>query len=253
MIDINFSSALIEQITIMTLLSFLVLIAFAIIWLKDLFAAVILLGVYSLAAAAIFVVMDAVDVAFTEAAVGAGISTILLLGALSLTEHEQKPQQHTNFVAIIIVLFTGSLLIYGTLDLPFYGSAVSAANTHPELAERFIFRSEAETGIPNMVTSVLASYRGYDTLGEIVVVFTAAVAVLALIGLRRIYREGEENEFGVVANNTTNSSAISTTSGTSTDETDIRFRRDGSIKTDYDNANQEKLAHDTQKDGGNNA
>ena len=227
MIDISFSTELIEQITIMTLLSFLVLIVFAIIWLKDLFAAVILLGVYSLAAAAIFVVMDAVDVAFTEAAVGAGISTILLLGALALTEHEQKPQTNKNPIAIIIVILTGGLLIYGTLDLPFYGSAVSAVNTHPEIAGRFIFQSGSETGVPNIVTSVLASYRGYDTLGETAVVFTAAIAVLALIGLRRIYRDDEE--FGQGTH-------------TRTDETDIKFQADGSIETQYKDANQDQLA-----------
>lgn len=188
------NTALVEQITIMILLSFLVFTVLAIIWLKDLFAAVILLGIYSLIAAAIFIVMDAVDVAFTEAAVGAGISTILLLGALSLTEHEQKPQQHNNILPIVIVIITGALLIYGTLDLPDYGAADSPANAHPELAGRFINESRTETGVPNIVTSVLASYRGYDTLGETAVVFTAAVAVLALIGLRRIYRR--EEDFG---------------------------------------------------------
>ena len=239
MLDIQFSSALIEQITIMSLLSFLVVIVFAIIWLKDLFAAVILLGIYSLAAAAIFVVMDAVDVAFTEAAVGAGISTILLLGALSLTKHEQKPQSNNNPVAIIIVLFTGGLLIYGTVDLPFYGSAASAVNTHPDIASRFIFQSESETGVPNIVTSVLASYRGYDTLGETAVVFTAAVAVLALIGLRRIYRNDDEQDFG---NNKT---------AEQKDETDIKFRADGTIKTKYKDANQTALnaARENTKDG----
>lgn len=195
MMNLSLHIALVEQITIMTLLSFLVVIVLSIIFLKDLFAAVILLGVYSLIAAAIFIVMDAVDVAFTEAAVGAGISTILLLGALSLTEHEQKPQKNGNVLAIFFVIITGALLIYGTLDLPYYGSAISAANTHPDLAYRFIFNSPTETGIPNMVTSVLASYRGYDTLGETAVVFTAAIAVLSLVGLRRIYQEGE-GEFG---------------------------------------------------------
>ena len=239
MLDIQFSSALIEQITIMSLLSFLVVIVFAIIWLKDLFAAVILLGIYSLAAAAIFVVMDAVDVAFTEAAVGAGISTILLLGALSLTKHEQKPQSNNNPVAIIIVLFTGGLLIYGTVDLPFYGSAASAVNTHPDIASRFIFQSESEIGVPNIVTSVLASYRGYDTLGETAVVFTAAVAVLALIGLRRIYRNDDEQDFG---DNKT---------AEQTDETDIKFRADGTIKTKYKDANQTALnaSRENAKDG----
>jgi multicomponent Na+:H+ antiporter subunit B len=196
MLNLNFDIVLIEQITIMTLLCFLVVTVIAIIWLKDLFAAVILLGVYSLIAATIFVVMDAVDVAFTEAAVGAGISTILLLGALSLTEHEQKPQENSNLIAIIFVIITGALLVYGTLDLPHYGSAFSASYTHPDLAQRFILESYGETGVPNIVTSVLASYRGYDTLGETAVVFTAAVGVLALVGLRRIY-QNDEQEFGV--------------------------------------------------------
>lgn len=177
---------MIEQITIMVLLAFLVITVLGIIWLKDLFAAVILLGMYSLTAAAIFVVMDAVDVAFTEAAVGAGISTILLLGALSLTEHKQKHQGHNNFVAILFVIITGALLIYGSLDIAAYGSLDSASYQHPLVAQWFIEKSFGETGMPNIVTSVLASYRGYDTLGETVVVFTAAVAVWSIIGLRHV-------------------------------------------------------------------
>lgn len=175
---------MIEQITIMVLLAFLVITVLGIIWLKDLFAAVILLGLYSLTAAAIFVVMDAVDVAFTEAAVGAGISTILLLGALSLTEHKQKPQTHNNWLAILFVIITGGLLIYGSLDIAAYGSLDSPSYLHPQLAQWYIEKSVGETGLPNIVTSVLASYRGYDTLGETVVVFTAATAVWSLIGLR---------------------------------------------------------------------
>jgi len=61
-----------EQLLIVVLLMFLVVCTIGIIYLRDLLAAVILLGIYSLTAAGIFVVMDAVDVAFTEAAVGAG-------------------------------------------------------------------------------------------------------------------------------------------------------------------------------------
>jgi multicomponent Na+:H+ antiporter subunit B len=81
------------------LLTFLAITAIGIIVLKDLLAGVILLGVYSLLAAGAFVVMDAVDVAFTEAAVGSGISTILFLGALSFTKHEQKKRSHDRWVA----------------------------------------------------------------------------------------------------------------------------------------------------------
>lgn len=176
---------MIEQLVIAVLLTFLVVSVIGIIMLRNLLAAVILTGLYSLTAAGIFVVMDAVDVAFTEAAVGAGISTILLLGALSLTSHEQKPLAHSNLPALVFVFCTGALLIYGSLDLPAYGSADSPAQTHPELAQRFIHESKGETGVPNIVTSVLASYRGYDTLGETVVVFTAGIAVLSLLGRRR--------------------------------------------------------------------
>jgi len=109
---------MIEQLVIVVLLTFLIVCTIGIIYLRDLLAAVILLGIYSLTAAGIFIVMDAVDVAFTEAAVGAGISTILLLGCLSHTTHTQKPQSHNNVWAIIMVSLTGLLLIYGTLDMP---------------------------------------------------------------------------------------------------------------------------------------
>jgi len=174
-----------EQLLIVVLLMFLVVCTIGIIYLRDLLAAVILLGIYSLTAAGIFVVMDAVDVAFTEAAVGAGISTILLLACLSHTSHIQKPQSHSNYWAIIMVSVTGLLLIYGTLDMPMYGDIMSPAQSHPDLAQRFINESGHEVGIPNVVTSVLASYRGYDTLGEVVVVFCAGIGVLTMLGLKR--------------------------------------------------------------------
>jgi len=183
-----------ETLTIMVLLAFLAIIAIGIIVLQDLLAGVVLLGLYSLVAAGAFVVMDAVDVAFTEAAVGAGISTILFLGALSFTKHEQKPRSHDSLTALFFVIVTGGLLIYGSLDMPHYGSSQAPAQVHPELAHHFITKSESEIGIPNVVTSVLASYRGYDTLGETVVVFTAGVAVLSLLGLRRRRPEEEAPE-----------------------------------------------------------
>jgi len=185
---------MIETLTISVLLVFLVVTAIGIIMLRDLLAAVILTGLYSLVAAGAFVVMDAVDVAFTEAAVGSGISTILFLGALSFTKHEQKPRGNDSWVALVFVVLTGALLFYGTLDMPRYGSATSPAQTHPELAKRFIEQSGDEVGPPNIVTSVLASYRGYDTLGETVVVFTAGIAVIGLLGLKRRRPEDETPE-----------------------------------------------------------
>jgi len=180
-----------ELLITVVLLTFLVAIVIGIIVLRDLLAGVILLGLYSSVAAGIFVVMDAVDVAFTEAAVGSGISTILFLGALSFTKHVQKPRGNDSLIALVFVCVCGTLLIYGTLDMPHYGDSQSPAQTHPELTQYYLNDSMGDTGMPNVVTSVLASYRGYDTLGETVVVFTAGIAVLSILGLIRRRPEDE--------------------------------------------------------------
>ncbi len=170
----------------------LVATAFAIAKLNNLFAVVMLSGVFSLLAALLFVNMDAVDVAFTEAAVGAGISTVLLLGTIALTSRNEMKSTQSPLIPLAACLVTGAALIYGTLDMPNFGSPDAPVHTH--VGPDYIERSQHEIGVPNMVTSVLASYRGYDTLGETAVVFTAGIGVLLLIsGLRR-RRDPEEEE-----------------------------------------------------------
>jgi multicomponent Na+:H+ antiporter subunit B len=148
-----------------------------------LFTAVIMTGIFSLVSACLFVTMGAVDVAFTEAAVGAGIATLLFLCTLALTSSEESPAVRHSFIPFFVVFVTGAILIYGTIDIPEFGDA--SAPVHQHIAERFIQTSPVEIGIPNMVTSVLASYRGYDTLGEVTVVFTAGIGVLILLGRGR--------------------------------------------------------------------
>jgi len=154
--------------------------AFWLVRLRNLFAVVMLFGVFSLFAAALYLVMDAVDVAFTEAAVGAGISTVLMLGTLALTHDTEKVHKKPSPISLILVLITGGVLVYGTFDMPRYGD--KNAPIHQHVANRYIEKSGQEVGPPNIVTSILASYRGYDTLGETAVVFTAAIGVLAIIG-----------------------------------------------------------------------
>ena len=165
------------------LISFLVVTALVISRMSYLFAAAMLTGIFSLLSAGLFTLMDAVDVAFTEAAVGAGVSTVLMLGALSLTSREEKARTRSFLLPLIIATVTGAFLIYGTLDMPAFGDPEAVVHTH--LVSRYLEQSGTEIGVPNMVTSVLASYRGYDTLGETTVIFTAGVAVMMLLGLRR--------------------------------------------------------------------
>jgi multicomponent Na+:H+ antiporter subunit B len=169
------------------LLGFLVVIAIAVATARNLLVGVMLFSIYSLVSAALFMLLDAADVAFTEAAVGAGISTVLLLAALSRTAREETPARRSNWLALVIVCATGAALVYGILDLPTFGAADNPA--HGPVAQRYLQQSGSEIGVPNVVTSVLASYRGYDTLGEVVVIFTAGIGVLLLLGRWRRERE----------------------------------------------------------------
>lgn len=164
--------------------------AVAVIRLGDLFGVVMLFGIYSLVSAALFVTLDAPDVAFTEAVVGAGVATVLMLATVALTDrHEPKPA-HRPWLPLAVVVVTGAFLVYGTLDIPPFGAADNPVHVH--VGPRYLEQSGTEIGIPNVVTSVLASYRGYDTLGEVTVVFTGMVGVLALLGTMRRRRKRED-------------------------------------------------------------
>ena len=169
-----------EHFIDIVLLGLLMITGFAIVRLRSLLAVTMLTSIYSLLSASLFVVLDAVDVALTEAAIGAGISTILMLATIALTTDREKVPRHTPLLPLIVVITTGAALIYGTLDMPHYGDP--DAPVHRHMAAAYLHDTPLEIGVPNVVTSVLASYRGYDTLGEVTVIFTAGIGVLALLG-----------------------------------------------------------------------
>lgn len=163
------------------LLSLLVFSALAAVLMKDLLASGIILSAYSLLMAVVWTRMNAVDVAFTEASVGAGITTVLLIAAISRTMRKEalNPLALHSKTAFFIILLSGLALLYGIFDMPDYGDPSAPAHNH--VAPRYIEHAEDETGVINMVTAVLASYRGYDTLGETTVIFTAGLCVILLL------------------------------------------------------------------------
>jgi len=164
------------------LLTLLVIVAFAIVRMRSLFAIVMLQGVYSLVAAAWFVTLDAVDVAFTEAAVGAGVSTVLMLAAMLLADRESTPiPMRRQWGPLAVVVIAGLAMLYAVPDLPGYGDVNSPANSY--VGTDYLAKTATEVDVPNVVTAVLASYRGYDTFGEAVVIFAAGLGVLLLLGL----------------------------------------------------------------------
>jgi multicomponent Na+:H+ antiporter subunit B len=190
------SKIILEELTAVVLLTLMGAAAIGMARQRNLFGVVLLSGIYSFLMATVMVVLDAVDVAMTEAAVGAGISTVLLFGAIHLTGGTESKPIHRPWLPLLVVAATGAMLVYGTLGLPAFSDP--SAPIHQHVAPRYLTEGPVKTGVPNVVTAVLASYRGFDTLGETFVVFTAGIGVIALLGRRRprrpLDKPGEEGK-----------------------------------------------------------
>lgn len=218
------------------LLVLVIMTAVAIVEVRSLFSAVMLSGIYSLLMAIVWVNMDAVDVAFTEAAVGAGISTILLVGTLVMVGTQETVRKRIHWPALVSCLLVGAALIYGTLDMPKFGDPNSPVQQnvvasgyinqdvqkHPEgksgqeaavlaehddahhktgnhendMAEMEATQHEKDVHdyehhdyfhghVPNQVTSVIVTYRAFDTMFETAVIFTAGLGMIMLLRGRR--------------------------------------------------------------------
>lgn len=185
----------------------MVVCALAALRVKDLLAAVILFGAFSFFCAAFFVVQDALDVAFTEAAVGAVITTVFFVCAIRRTTRSvqsgsssQSPamrgrdssrgRRHTfltryglareNGLVLLLLVPALVVLLQAAAALPSVGDGAAAPFTH--VAPYYIEHGHEQTGAPNLVTAVLADYRGFDTFGELTVIFSAGVACLLILG-----------------------------------------------------------------------
>ena len=174
----------------MVLLTLMAIVTIGVVRLRNLFAVVILGGIYSFLMASVLIVLDAVDVAMTEASVGAGISTVLMLATLYLTKTNETPSHHSPFLPLFLAIVVAGMLVYGTIDLPPFGAAETPMHTH--VGPKYLSDAIKETGVPNIVTAVLADYRGFDTLGEVTVIFTAGIGVLVLLKGRAPDRKGDE-------------------------------------------------------------
>jgi multicomponent Na+:H+ antiporter subunit B len=163
------------------LLTLLVITAIAIVRTEDLFVAVMLTSIFSLLMAANFFILDAADVALTEAAVGAGVTTVIFLCALALTDDKEKPRHGSRWVTFSIIGVLALLIIYSTFDKPRLGDP--DAPVHQHIAPWYIEKTTEYIDIPNVVTAILSSFRGYDTLGEVFVVFAACIGVLFILGV----------------------------------------------------------------------
>lgn len=171
------------------ILTLIVICAFATIMVKDLLSAAIIFGAYSFLMCLLWTEMGAVDVAFTEASVGAGVSTVLFFAAVYQTSRVVKPRRSGRWlakaIALMATLLIGLVLLIAEADFPGFGDAFTPASLH--VSPYYITQTLHDTNVPNMVTSVLADYRGFDTMFETAVIFTAGLAVIAI--LRRLQKD----------------------------------------------------------------
>jgi multicomponent Na+:H+ antiporter subunit B len=172
-------------------LAFVVACGLAAIHLRDLVAAAFLLGAYSFFMCLVWAEMGAVDVALTEAAVGAGISTALFIAAIYRTGRWARGAgdrswrtRREKLVAALVALAMGALLVFGSFDFPSWGDPESPANRGGSASDYYIEHTLEDTSVPNLVTAVLADYRGYDTMYETTVIFCAGIAVAMLLRRR---------------------------------------------------------------------
>ncbi len=163
------------------LLILLVLTAAGAILVKDLIAAVLILGSYSFALALVWALVGAVDVAFVEAVVGAGLATVFFLLTLFRTNEKDRQIRRppVPWTAIVGLPLLGLLLLFGAGDLPTFGDVNSPASTH--ISPVYLESSLEDTRTPNVVTAVLMDYRSFDTLVETIVIFTAGIACALLL------------------------------------------------------------------------
>ncbi|MES3162350.1 MAG: DUF4040 domain-containing protein [Halorubrum sp.] len=150
---------------------------------RDVLAAVIVFGAYSLGMAALYTFYRAPDVAMTEAAISAGVTTILLLLTLAKTTRVEYDAafESVNLPAAGAagLLFVGLLLT--TVEIPAVGDPDAPVWSNVDVTQWYISETYAETGVENAVMAVLAAFRGFDTFGEAVVVFAAGIAALVVL------------------------------------------------------------------------
>lgn len=160
-------------------------VCFRLIVSKNLTESILLMSAFSLIIAICYLFMDAPDVAMTETALGACLSTCVLLNLVKIIGNENyKSVSKTRFLfAVILCMILLLLLTMASLELPLYGHPDTEVQLH--LTKYYIENTKNDVGIPSIVAAILGSYRGYDTLGETSVILIAGIAVVLILARRR--------------------------------------------------------------------
>lgn len=168
----------------------LVFLSVYISFVSNLLALTLLTTLISLVSTVLYILLNAIDVAITEAVVGAGVSTVLTVVAIYLTSSyffSNKDNKSTKFKTThlkrfiygIPFLIMGYIFIESIASMPPFGELTNPTNNN--LYETYLQGSFHTFNVHNAVTMILGSYRGYDTLGETLVILLAALGVYVIL------------------------------------------------------------------------
>ncbi|MXR53080.1 DUF4040 domain-containing protein [Halovenus sp. WSH3] len=161
---------------------FVLVAAVATALLRDILAVIVIAGAYSLGMALFYAFLLAPDVAMTEAAIGAGVTTLLLLLTIARTARTDHTQllERPNVPAVFVCGAFLVVLLVTITEFPVVGDP-GIAWDNPAITQYYLEHAPKDTGVENAVTAVLAGYRGFDTFGEATVVFLAGMAALLVL------------------------------------------------------------------------
>lgn len=164
------------------LLPILAICAITILVVRDLAAATVVFGAFSFLSCILYTAMASVDVAFTEAMIGAGVSGVVFFAALYRTSRKTspiEPERRAKWSALGALMFVGALMAISEPDLPAFGSHTSAPARH--VSPRYLEKAYEETHAQNQVTSIIVDYRGFDTMFETTVILIAGLATALVL------------------------------------------------------------------------
>jgi len=171
------------ELALSILLGFMIIGAIFAIHAKDLLSAVIAAGIVGYSLVICFLLLKAPDLAIVQIVVETITLIIMVAVVLDSTREELKinidRQQILNIsLALIFIL----VLIF------FFVQAIETLNPFGQhslrMASAYVGETAAKTGSANLVTGVLFDFRGYDTLGEATILFTAAIGILSILRIK---------------------------------------------------------------------